>query len=246
MKNKKYSSKESLIVLTDRDSEGDIKQPHARLPIFDMNKMDLTPNELVVLSWILLAQFMSGSNKKMLTTARQLGRELHTDKNVIDTALNRLEERKLLSLDEQYNNKMEISHRVVIRKEDFRAITRGLLITNAITFKLKAFIVSLVVTDPGYIIDVGNATRMAKLTGMDRRTVTKHVKELERLGVVVDSDGVKVLDMVVLSTYVDGENELELVSLRNENLLLKRRLSIISKRLANPGLSEDQAKKLND
>lgn len=238
MENKK-GKEVNLAIFTDRNNKGDSMGLHARLPLFNELSVDLSPGELLILSWARIAQYSSYKWRNVRTTYGEIGRILNTSKNNVVRILKKLDEKGLLKLSTDKEG-IVIGGKFRELEKRYRTIAKVLVTSDVVSFKTKGFLIALLVTSNDYIIDIGNISSVAKGVGMDRSTVKKYYKELEGLGFIhTTGNGDALLDIEqIIERSVDRAvdrmltAEEEVIYLRGELAKRDERIKVLTSKLA--------------
>ena len=216
MDNMKKRGGTGITLLTDHKAPG----VFARMPLFNKDAMDLSPSEAVILSWISVSKFEGyGINRKLMdgrsrvkTTLGDMEKAMGTSRRVIRRALDSLSSKELINV-EMGNDGVRIEYDLAVSKE-FRMVTKSLIVTDIFDFKLKGFIINMMLTTRDYVIKFDNVKHMAGVLGMNRRTVKKYYDELYSLGFVTDIRGEAVIDMREIFIASVNRNSDEIVEMR--------------------------------
>ena len=187
-------NKTELSIITERNLHGDKLPLHARMPLFHKDGPDLKPNEVMVLTWLMISQFTNYKRMRVVTNYTEMASILGTTRLTIKRAVEGLEEKKLLYIDRE-EKEYTFAHRINIPDKDYQMITKALLTTNIFDFKTKGFIASLLLVSNEYVIELGNISEVSEKVGMDRKTVKKHYKILKDLDYIVTTEVGLVLDL---------------------------------------------------
>jgi DNA-binding transcriptional regulator YhcF (GntR family) len=209
-----------IVVLT--DATADTTGIFAKMPLFNKGRVDLTPGESVLLSWFAVSKFEGyGINRKILdvdnrikTSMSEIMAAVGTTRKVVRRNIQSLVDKKLIELD-YMGNETRITYDLSVTKE-FRMVTKALIVTDMFSFKLKGFIISLLLTARNYVIEFDSIKHMSEIVGMNRRTVKKYYEELKDLGFVIDIDGRSVIDIREMFIAAIDKNADEIVQLRKE------------------------------
>lgn len=194
MKNMR-STKSGLLVVTDRYKEGDATTLFAKMPLFNKKSPDISGSEALVLSWVIMSKYSSYNREGVDMSYADIGSAIGIPTKTVARTVKKLVDRKLLDKDEKI---VFSGHAPTM---EYRALTKALITTRLFDFKLKGFIASMLLVGNDYIMDMGNVSDIAKRLGINRRTATKYIKELEDLGYIEDN----VLDLrVMLVKTVDA------------------------------------------
>lgn len=208
----------SITLLTDHKAMG----VFAKMPLFNKEGMDLSPSEAVVLSWISVSKFEGyGINRDLMdrkgrvsTSLVSLEAAIGTSRRVIRRTLDSLVEKELLEV-EYGTEGIAIKYDLTVSKE-FRMVTKSLIVSDIFNFKLKGFIINMLLTTRNYVIRFDSIKHMSESLKLNRRTVKKYYEELKELGFVTDIKGTSVIDMRELFIASVDRNSDEVVELRGE------------------------------
>lgn len=173
----------------------------AKMPLFNVSVADLSPNESLILSWISVSKFEGlGINRKAVdsmnrvrTSYSDIGLAVGADRRVVKRTLDSLEEKGLITI-LQHDKELFISYHLKVFGE-FRMVAKTLIASRIMSFKLKGFIISMLLTTRDYVIEFKNVKHVSEIVGLNRRTVKKYYDELLNLGFLVEGDGTMIIDM---------------------------------------------------
>ena len=215
-----------VTLVTDKDTPAIF----AKMPLFNVSVADLSPSESLILSWVSVSKFEGlGINRKAVdsmnrvrTSYSDIGLAVGADRRVVKRALDSLEKKELLSILPQ-EKELLISYHLKVFGE-FRMVAKTLIASRIMSFKLKGFIISMLLTTRDYVIEFKNVKHVSELLGLNRRTVKKYYDELLDLGFLVEGDGTMIIDMREIFIAAADSNVDSMLAAEKRALVAERKV----------------------